>query len=259
MDFTTVYFNYNVYTNNKIQLKKIISKHGLKWIPSKMKMGISWNEICEVAKFFKVEDRVIEDKNLVGRNGSTGMWESSSEAIKIFMFDKKVDSEHLPVLIVYKRNIVSEKSSIFYNEFVSECIKLGCEIGKLIEDEGKLQLIFKKRVNIELAARLDTVEGSKEVVKEMFINRISELGNIGYKFSSSFIEGWKKCIDKYGIYTDKMLYDEFDNINKKREDEKIKIDMIGTTVENKIIHNSNIISARKKTIFKINRVNTLLY
>ena len=206
MEFTTIFFGYGVYSQNKDRLKKMMSKDGFKWNASKMKLGVSSDVIVEAFKFFKCENRI--DDNLKGRGGSTGVWEVGDRAVKIIMFDKKSEDEHLPVLLVYKGT-----ENEFYRSFISECIKLGCEIGKVVETEKGVEEIFKKRVNIELVTKLDSVEGSKEVMKEMFINRVNELKGLGYFFSENFIKGWKNCIDKYGLYTDKMLYAEQQNNN----------------------------------------------
>lgn len=228
MEFTTIYFDYGIYSPNKVKLKKIISEYRLKWIPSKMKLGISNEELFKAFKFFKVDNRVVNDENLKGRNGSVGIWESSSEAIKIIMIDKKEDSEHLPVLLVYKGIETSE----FYQKFIQACIKLGCEVGKIIETEKGMEEIFKKRINIDLVNKLDSVEGTKEVMKEMFQNQINSMSNVGHLFSDDFIREWKKCIEKYANYTREMLYAEIRKVNDEKKINKLHEDSVTVHVVN---------------------------
>src|SRR3970282_2115135 len=99
MDFTTIFFNYGVYSENKVRLKRMMNVNGFKWNNSKMKLGLSDDEIVNAFKFFKVDNRIIDDKNLIGRSGSVGVWEVGENAIKIIMLDKKNEEEHLPVLL----------------------------------------------------------------------------------------------------------------------------------------------------------------
>lgn len=209
MEFTTIYFDYSVYSQNKDRLKRMMNKFGFRWNASKMKLGLSNTQVVEVFKFFKVDNRINDDKNLVGRNGSGGVWEVGENAIKIIMFDKKSDDEHLPVLLVYKGT-----ESDFYKGFIGECVKLGCEIGKIVESEKGMEEIFKKRINVDLIDRLNNVEASKEAMKINFINRVEQLKYIGYLFSESFIKKWCELIDKYGYYTDKMLFTEIEKEKK---------------------------------------------
>ncbi len=236
-EFTVIYFDYGVYSNNKIKVKKIMSDNGLKW-NFKKNLDLGPEEVLNNFEIFGRLDKISDDKLLNGRKGSQGVWESEENAIKAVMIEKKSEDEHLPVLMIFKGNETGE----FYKKFIGYCIGLGCTIAKVVEEEGKFLKIFEKRVNIELVSRLDSVEGSKSVMKEMFLNRIDELSGIGYKFSSSFIEGWKECISKYGFYTTKELYDEIEKNNELRRGSVDKVDNVDKKIEkNNVTDNKNIV------------------
>jgi hypothetical protein len=219
-EFTTFYFDYNIYNSNKIKLKKIINNYGMKWNNGKMKLEISWDELLESFKFFKCDDKIISDKNLVGRTGSVGLWESSKEAVKIITIDKKDESEHLPVLLVHRG-----EEGEFYKDFIKTCVPLGCEIGKIVETEEGFEVLFKKRINVDLVEKLGNIELNKDTMKENFMNKIEELKKHGHEFSDDFVVGWIRCIYKYGYYSLNDLLAEIGNRKRLEGDNMIHNDL----------------------------------
>lgn len=228
--YTVIYFDYGIYHINKVKVKKMISKYGLAWNKYKIK-DLSIDDIMSVYKTFFMIDKIDDDDNLKDRSGALGVWEfaGSGEAVKIIMFNKKREDEHLPVLMVYKgRNDEKEKSN-FYNEFIRYILELGCEIKEVSGDVGAggvgsdifdFKVVSRKKINLEIVSNLDTVEGRKKVEKDMFFNRIEMLMKAGYYFSDTFIVGWINCIDKFGNYGVRDLYKEIEQKNK-RDDKNI--------------------------------------
>lgn len=212
-EFTIIYFDYGFYTENKSKIQKLRMLHGLKWNQSKVKIGIHYDEILSAYELFGMNDKIIKDENLKGRTGSVGIWENtvSDDAIKIIMFDKKNEDEHLPILLVYKG---SEEE--FYKKLIELCVGLGCTLAKVVEIDGKFEELFKRKLNVELVEKLKNVELSKATMKENFINKIEEFKRHGHKFSDSFVAEWIKCIYKYGYYSMNDLLNEIKN--KKRLD-----------------------------------------
>jgi len=240
-ELTMIYFNYNIYNANKVKVKNIISKYGLSWQASKMKLGLPHEIILEAYKLFKIDDKISKDENLKGRSGSVGLWSNEKFSVKIIMFDKKTEDEHLPVLLVFKGIETSE----FYHDLMAYCANLGCTISKIVEVDGKYEEIFRKRINIELVNDLNSVSGTKKVLCNMFDNHINNTGH--GKFSDSFIAKWKECIKKYGNYTFRDL------INEMIENEKKRMLIKTNDVENKIIKDKEETRIDVKHKFKIKR------
>lgn len=203
-EFTVIWFDYGMYHNNKYRLKKIIHGYGLVWNGGKVRNDLDYEVLVDIYKVFRVENRVVGDKKVEGRSGASGIWESMGNAVKIIMFDKKNESEHLPVLMVYK----GEESG-FYKEFVRYCINIGCEVSKVVEGEnGEYDEIFKRKKNVLLYTMLSDEFSQRQLMIDGFLRRVKELEVIGNMTSKEFVRGWKELISKYGMYTDKMLFNE---------------------------------------------------
>ncbi len=209
-EYTTIYFDYGIYHSKKVKVKKIISSYGLLWNHGKIK-DLSVDEMLKVFEVFKCGDKTKNDNNLRSRAGSSGVWKSGNNSVKIIMFNKVREDEHLPVLM-----IVKGESNIFYQKFIKYVVGLGCEVGKVVESEdGKFEEIFKKKINVELVEKLNNVELIKESIKNNFLCHMEELKRHGVGMSESFIKGWIDCIYKYGEYTFNMLIQEIEKKNKK--------------------------------------------
>jgi hypothetical protein len=216
--FTLIFFEHGMYHANKDRLKEIIRRYGLIWNEGRRRSGISYELMIDIYRTFKIEDNIIEDKLLEGRGGSSGIWESSSNAIKIIVFDT-VEGEHFPVLLVYKGD-----ESSFYKEFILECIGIGCEISKVVEKEdGEFEQIFRKKKNIKMMMLLNDSFATRKIMEDNFLRRIKNMEKVGEISSVEFIDGWKNLINKWGTYTDKMLIDDFCN-NMKDEIDKNEIE-----------------------------------
>lgn len=218
--FTIIYLENGMYHTNKDSIKEIIRRYGLIWNDTKLRSGMSYDLMVDIYKTFKIEDNIVGDKSLVGRGGSSGIWESSTNAVKIIVFDKIVEDEHLPVLLVYKGD-----EGAFYKEFVVKCISVGCEVSKVIEKEGsdgEYEQIFRKKKNIEMMLLLNDSFASRKIMVDNFLGRMKAMEKVGEMSSEEFIDGWKTLIMKHGTYTDKMLFDEYfeyDNDLDKDENE----------------------------------------
>ncbi len=203
-EFTVIWFDYGMYHSNKYGLKKIIHEYGLAWNEGKVKTDLDYEVLVDIYKVFRVENRVVGDKNIEDRSGVSGIWESRENVIKIIMFDKKDENEHLPVLMVYK----GEESG-FYKEFIRLCVNIGCEISKIVEGEnGEYDEIFKRKKNVLLYSMLSDEFSQRQLMIDGFLRRVKELEVVGNMTSKEFISGWKELINKYGTYTDKMLFSE---------------------------------------------------
>lgn len=201
-----------MYHDNKDKLKGIIHKYGLIWNSGKVRSGMSYDVMVDIYKTFKIEDDILGDSLVEGRGGSSGIWESPTNAVKIIVFDKSDDENlHLPVLLVYKGD-----EGAFYKEFIVGCIGIGGEISKVIEREGldgEYEQVFRKKKNIKMMLLLNDEFASRKIMVDNFLRRMKSKEKVGELSSSEFIEGWKGLIEKYGTYTDKMLFDNFININ----------------------------------------------
>lgn len=241
-ELTIIYFDYNIYSPNKVKVKKIIKNYGLEWQESKMKLGLSNKVIIEAYTLFKIEDKIIKDQNLKERTGSVGLWSNDDFAVKIIMFDKKSEDEHLPVLLVFKGLEASE----FYHELMAYCASLGCTISKIVEVEGKYEEIFRKRINIELVNDLNSVEGSKKVLCEMFDSNIANVSH-GH-FTDEFITKWKECIQKYGKYTFKDFVKEMELKNEKEKEENVtKVESIEKK-SNEVVNKTHKFTIKRKEV-----------
>lgn len=212
-EFTVIYYDYGLYSSNKVKIKRIMSNHGLKWNASKY-VEHNIEETVNSFKIFGYIDKINNDDNLKNRTSSSGIWESSSEAIKAIMLEKRNEEEHLPVMLIFK----GTEGSDFYTEFVNYCVKLGCWVSKVVQEDDKFTEIFKKRINIELVEKLNNIQLSKSSMKENFLNKISEYKKHGHDFSDTFINGWQDCIQKYGYYSLKDLLNEIEKKNELKND-----------------------------------------
>lgn len=235
-EYTVIWFDYGLYNRNKRNLKKIRDEYGLVWNEGKITQ-LSWDEIIEAFKLFGMGDKISRDTELLERSGSAGVWQSDNNHVKIIMFEKKNEEEHLPVLMVYKGN-----EGEFYKKYMGYCKDIGCEIAKIVDmGDGKFEEVFKKRINVELIGLLGDNVNIKEVLKKQFMVDIEFKREIGIVFSDEFVKGWVECIDRWGLYTDKMLYEEIskkyggnkenENGNNVREESVSK----GVSVEEKIV------------------------
>ncbi len=207
--YTTIYFDYNMYQPNKHKLESLRSQFGVVWNEKKTQDNVSYQEILNIFKLFKTENRIINDINLRNRKGATGLWENGISALKIIVFDSFAN-ENPPVLLIYKGN-----EGEFYIALIKMCINMGCEIGRLIEDESGIHEVFKRKLSFELVEKIKSTEESKEIMKDLFDMRVSELRKHVYVFNNLFIEEWKRCIDSYGYYNINSLMMEIKNINEK--------------------------------------------
>lgn len=208
--FTVIFFNYNSYHDNKHRLDKIRNKYSVKWNDLKT-IELNYEAILGIYSVFGYKDYIFNDNIVKGRKGISGIWETSDRtcAVKGIFFEKKNKEEHLPVLIVYKGI-----EGVFYEEFIRYCIGIGCTISKVIEKNGKFEEMFKKKkLDSQTIERFLRFEGTKDVMMEMFVDKTFQLMNV---FSNSFIEEWKRLIEKHGLRSDKMLYNTIENedINK---------------------------------------------
>ncbi len=218
--YITIYFGYGLYTNHKTKIKSIANKHGLRWDNSK-EIKLTAVQTYEVYEFFKQEDKINNDVNLKGRSSSSGIWMNSitGEALKIIGFEKRSSTEHLPIMLIYRG-----REGEFSTELLEYCIPLGCEIGKAIDIDGKIELVYKRRLQAEenetnISCHEDLIV-NKEVMKSNFLGRVMEVNrhkNEQEKYSTAFIAGWQKLIDKYGLYSYKMLSDELEAVKTKVE------------------------------------------
>lgn len=189
-EYTVIHFDYGSYLSNKVEVKKIISDHELIWKDTKVKIGLPYESILGIYKFFKIDDKLINDKRLVERTGSIGIWSNPESAIKIVIFDKKNKEEQLPVLLIYK----GTETCKFYREFMASCIRFGCTLSKVVENNNICEEIFRKQLNFELINSLNNDEENKRIIERNFTIHNEIRGN----YSNDFIGKWKSCIQKYG-------------------------------------------------------------
>jgi hypothetical protein len=182
---------------------------------------MSYEVMVDIYKTFKIEDNIVGNVSIEGRSGSSGIWESPNNAIKIIVFDKSEDENiHLPVLLVYKGN-----ESVFYKEFILACIEVGCEISKVVErEDGEYEQIFRKKKNVKMIKLLNDESASRKIMINNFINRITVMKDEGITYSNDFVKGWKALINELGTYTDKMLFDNFFYSNIEDNEDGINID-----------------------------------
>jgi hypothetical protein len=219
--FTLIFLEKGIYHENKDVLKEIIHRYGLIWNGGKVRSGLSYDVMVDIYKTFKIEDNLVGDKLVEGRSGSSGIWESPTNAVKIVVFDKSEDENLyvLPVLLIYKGD-----EGAFYREFILKCIGVGSEISKVIEREGsngEFEQVFRKKKNIKMMMLLNDSFASRKIMVDNFHRRMKLMEKNGELFSNEFIEGWKGLIEKYGTYTDKMLFDNFinsDNVDSNNVD-----------------------------------------
>lgn len=211
--FTTIFFPINTYQSNKHKLQNLRIRFGVNWNDKKIKENIPYNDILNVYKLFKSENQIINDESLKNRQGATGLWSSETDSLKIIVFNEIDEKESHPVLMIY-RGCEEE----FYRTLVKMCADIGCVIGKLVEDEnGNLIEVFKKQRSIEEVERIRSLESSKNVIKELFNNRISELKNFNCNLSDEFVRKWEKCIEAFGYYDIRNLLNEIGNNNEGDE------------------------------------------
>lgn len=203
--YTTIYFDYNMYQPNKHKLENLRSEFGVLWNEKKRKDDVRYQEILDIFKLFKTENRIINDANLRNRRGAVGLWENRTNALKIIVFNPFAN-ENPPVLLVYKGN-----EDEFYIDLIKMCINMGCEIGKLVEDENGIREVFKRKLSLEVIDKIQSSEESKETMKKLFDVRIYELQKHGYVFNNLFIEEWIRCINCYGYYNNNNLITEIKN------------------------------------------------
>lgn len=203
--YTTIYFDYNMYQPNKHKLENLRSEFGVLWNEKKRKDDVRYQEILDIFKLFKTENRIINDANLRNRRGAVGLWENRTNALKIIVFNP-LANENPPVLLVYKGN-----EDEFYIDLIKMCINMGCEIGKLVEDENGIREVFKRKLSLEVIDKIQSSEESKETMKKLFDVRIYELQKHGYVFNNLFIEEWIRCINCYGYYNNNNLITEIKN------------------------------------------------
>jgi hypothetical protein len=200
-DLTVIFFDYNLYHNNKVKVKKIISDYNLKWDNRKVKICLDNLHLVEAYKTFCIYDKISSDTNLTGRMCSVGMWSNDLFAVKIIAFEKDNDTEHLPTLLVIK----GEENNEFYRSLITYCVGIGCTISKIVEigSSGKYEEVFRRKLNVELMERLNTVSGNLELLELDFNSNYSRV----------FIDEWKRCIEKYGEYTLNNLTEEVKLLN----------------------------------------------
>ncbi len=211
--YTTIFFDYGMYQSHKHKLHNLIVLHNVVLDEQKIQNNVPYQEIVDIYKLFKTENRILNDENLRGRNGATGLWRNETSTLKIIAFDIKEVNESPPVLLVHK----GEENS-FYITLVKMCINLGCEIGKLEEDENGIREIFKRKLSLSVIEKIRNVEESKEIIKELFDVKIEELQKLGYRFSDSFIKQWESCINTYGYYSINNLNKEIGERNKQENE-----------------------------------------
>jgi hypothetical protein len=233
--FTLIFFENGMYYVNRELLKEIISKYGLAWNVAKLRSRMSYTVMEDIYKVFKIEDLVIDSEIVKGRSGSSGIWESPTNAVKIIVFDKAEDENlELPVLMVYKGD-----ESAFYKEFLLKCIEMGCEISKVIEKEdGEYEQIFRKKKNVKMMKLLNDELAIRQIIINNFCGRIKAMKRVGAVYSNDFIEGWVALISERGTYTDKMLIDNFcNNIENNNIEDDIENNNIEDDMENNIRNN----------------------
>ena len=212
-ELINIFFNYGIYSLNKENIKKIISDNGLRWNENKVKLELSYEDILDIYKLFKIEDKIINDKTLKDRIGSVGMWNDLNNAVKIIIFSKKYDDEFPPVLLVFK----GDETCSFYKTLIKYCVSLGCTISKIVELDGKFEEVFRKRINVELISALDNDEETKKMLINLFDFDISK----SY-FSDSFVIKWKECIKNWGLQTVNDLKIEIEKSNEMKKNNKIE-------------------------------------
>lgn len=202
-EYTVLWFDYELYHKNKVKVKAIISKYGLVWNTGKVKLMTN-EEMMESIHFFGLSKKIEEDSNLKGRGGSSGVWKSDKRLIKIIMFEKRNIDEHLPVILIYKNteNEFSDsenENDMFLGEFVNYCLSIGVSVSLMKKaEEGKLEEIYEKKLNIDLIKDLNNIDKKKEVMINNFKEEMYLRRNCEHKFSDKFIDGWTECIRKYG-------------------------------------------------------------
>lgn len=208
--YTTVFFENGIYQPNKHKLQNLRSRFNIVWDESKLQENVPYGEILNIYSLFKVSNRIVNDVSLKDRKGAIGLWKNDECALKIIVFDA-YEGESLPVLMVYK----GDEECEFYRVMMKMCIDLGCEIGRLEEDENGIREVFKRKLNKDVVDKLRSAEESKEVMSELFDVKINELVGIGYKFSDLFISEWKENIKGLGYYSDNDLKDDIEELNEK--------------------------------------------
>ncbi len=183
--------------------------YGLEWNESKL-TDLSHEDMKNTYKTFFYIDKFINDERLRDRSGMSGIWEKKdgSSAVKVVVFDKKNDSELLPVMMIYK-GVEDE----FYKKSVGWCIRWGCVLSKVTEIDGKFEEVFKKRkLDDSVVVKLKGMEESKDVMKKQFDDRIKILRDFGCEFDSEFIKEWNDMIETYGCYYNRDLSKEIEEM-----------------------------------------------
>lgn len=202
--YTTIFFDWNLYQPNKSSIKDLRTKFNIQSNEKKVKENVPYNEILGIYKVFKSENRIINDKNLRNRKGATGIWSGERDTLKIVAFDPVDEKESPPILAIYRG-----MEETFYKELLKVCIGIGCEIGKLEEDDkSEIKVIFKKQLSLEDIERRKNLDEVKIELEKEFNIRTNELKNIGYELSDIFFQEWESCINTYGYYDIRKLLND---------------------------------------------------
>lgn len=203
-EYTVIYFPNGLYFTNRNRLEKILNGNELVWNEMKV-VKLSPEDVLGVYIVFGYRDSIAGDVNLKRRSGSSEIWQKGSDCfVKGVFFEKRSEDEQLPVLMIIKEC----EGSKFYSDFIKYCIGIGCTLSKVAEDRGKFKEVFKKRtLDDNLVKRFINSENTKDTMKEIFLNRISQFNSI-YKFDNGFIKEWLAMIEKHGKYYDKELYEK---------------------------------------------------
>jgi len=156
-------------------IKKMFQDNKLQWDSTKIK-SLTNEELIDEYKKFKVNNNFRLDTTMTG---SSGIYKNVSDdiAIKLVKIDD-IDN----MLIVYKG--IEEN---FYVELIKKFRDIGALVIKIVDDE----IVFKKRINVELIKCLNDVQGEKNVKIRNFIEKTNLLISL---YSDDFKQQWIECI-----------------------------------------------------------------
>ncbi len=159
-------------------IKNMFQDNGL-LLNSTKTTELTSKELEEEYKKFKVDEYFYVNGLTTGIVGLAGYYELDDKSIIIKIIkNNSIDN----MILVYKG---TEES--FYKEFVVQCKDVGSLVIKIEDDE----VVFKKRINVELIKKLNDIQGENDVKIKNFIEKMSLNDGI---FSDDFKNQWIECI-----------------------------------------------------------------
>ncbi len=135
------------------------------------------DELKEEYIKFKVDEYINFDSK---QTGLSGYYELEDKSIII----KIVKNNNIEkVVLIYKG--IEEN---FYKEFIIKCRDIGSLVIKIEDDE----IVFIKRINVELIKHLNDIQGEHKIKINNFYEKMNLSNGI---FSDDFKKQWIECIE----------------------------------------------------------------